>query len=139
MKIKILRDGVKLPIRADEGAAGYDLCSAVDTELHPGDVLKVPTGLAMEIQNGWTGIVCARSGLGTQGLVLANQVGVIDSSYRGEVLVALRNRTYDRKFKIEKGQRIAQIVFMPCWMDGLMEVDELSETDRDEGGFGSTG
>ena len=101
--------------------------------------VKIPTGLAMAIEPGYAGFVFARSGLGIKhGIVPANCVGVIDSDYRGEVIVGLYNHT-DEPFVVEPGDRIAQLVLLPVHIPEIEECDELGETSRGEGGFGSTG
>ena len=140
--IKKLRDSAIIPTRGSDYAAGYDLYACDDREctiIPPHGVVKVPTGIAVAIPDGYFGAIFARSGLATKhGLRPANCVGVIDSDYRGEVIVALRNDTdYDQGFS--KGERIAQLVIMPYLSVEFNEVNELDETARGAGGFGSTG
>ena len=141
MNVKLLNENAKLPTRGSEYAAGFDLYASKACAIEPGETVLVHTGLAMEIYDGWWGGIFARSGLATkQGLRPANCVGVIDSDYRGEIMVALHNdSTVEREIQV--GDRIAQLVFMPVWVprDGFNVVDELSTTVRGEGGFGSTG
>lgn len=146
MKIKLLRPEGLAPERSSEHAAGYDLRAAIhsNAEVHVlgGEVVKIPTGFAIEIPIGHVGLIFPRSGLGTRGLVLANATGVIDSDYRGEVMVALHNRNIfegDEDFTIKHGDKIAQLVIVPCRQDPIQVVEHLSETIRGEGGFGSTG
>lgn len=140
VSIKRLNENAKLPHRGSEYAAGYDLYSAMDkTVIFPHATAKVSTGIAVEIPEGYFGAIFARSGLATnQGLRPANCVGVVDSDYRGEVMVALHNDT-DIKQEIMAGERIAQFVVMPFLSVEFTEVNELTETERGEGGFGSTG
>lgn len=140
INIKKLKETAKLPERGTMSAAGYDLYSAVGkTVIFPHSTTKVGTGLAIEIPEGYFGAIFARSGLSTkQGLRPANCVGVVDSDYRGEVMVALHNDT-DIKQEIMAGERIAQLVVMPFLPVEFKEVPELSNTDRGSGGFGSTG
>lgn len=141
MKIKLLRDGAKVPMRATEGAAGYDLCACIENDviLKPREIKIIPTGISVMAEKNTAVMIYARSGLSTKhGISLANGVGVVDSDYRGEVGVALiNNGTED--FKIENGMRIAQMVITPVLTPDLIVSDSLSETERGEGGFGSTG
>lgn len=138
MKIKKLNTDAKVPTRGSEEAAGYDLYSNSDVEIRPEGTIKVNTGIAMEIPKGYFGAIYARSGLATkEGLRPANCVGVIDSDYRGEIIVALHNDSNIVRV-VEKGERIAQIVIMPYLSIEFEEVDNLDETKRGNGGFGST-
>ncbi|MHB1654574.1 MAG: dUTP diphosphatase [Desulfitobacteriaceae bacterium] len=131
-----------LPVYATNGAAGVDLCASLDGEtvIQPGQVAKVPTGLAMELPNpGIVALVCARSGLAAKhGISLANGVGVVDSDYRGEIQVLLINQGTE-PFTIHAGDRIAQMLFIPILQAELEVVEELTDTQRGRGGFGSTG
>lgn len=140
INIKKLKETAKTPTRGSEYAAGYDLYSAENkTIIFPHSTVKVGTGIAAEIPEGYFGAIYARSGLASkQGLRPANCVGVVDSDYRGEIIVAVHNDT-DIKQEITAGERIAQLVIMPFLPVEFTEVDELSETVRGEGGFGSTG
>ena len=141
MNIKKLKDNAKIPTYGSEFAAGADLYACIDENLTimPHETKMVPTGLAMEIPVGYAGLIYARSGLASKkGLAPANKVGVVDSDYRGEVMVALHNHTNEEK-TIEPDERIAQLVVAPFLKVDFNEVDELDETDRGEGGFGSTG
>lgn len=141
MRVKLLNERATLPTLGSEYAAGYDLYAADGAFIPAGATVLVGTGLAMEIPTGFWGGVFARSGLATkQGLRPANCVGVIDSDYRGEIKVALHNDSASEKI-VQAGDRIAQLVFLPVYHDlkGFEVVDDLSETDRGAGGFGSTG
>ncbi len=141
VKMKKLREGVILPQRQTEGAAGYDLCACLEAPvvLQPGQGYPFPTGLAAEIPQGYAGMVFCRSGLGVKhGISLPNCVGVIDSDYRGELVVPLRNFG-DGTYTIQPGERIAQLVIMPVLLPEIVEVEALSQTERGQGGFGSTG
>ena len=122
-------------------AAGADLyaCIEADVTILPGRTVMIPTGLSMELPRGYAGLIYARSGLACKrGLAPANKVGVIDSDYRGEFIVALHNHG-DQPQIIRYGDRIAQLVITPVFTPGFMEVSRLSDTRRGEGGFGSTG
>ena len=139
MKIKLLSDKAKLPTKGSEEAEGWDLYAATAAIIPPHSTVKVSTDIAIEIPNGYFGAVFARSGLATkQGLRPANCVGVIDSDYRGPVIVALHNDT-DQVKEIFSGDRIAQLVFIPYSSWDWEVVDELSDTDRGDGGFGHSG
>lgn len=138
IKVKKLNDNAILPTRGSEYAAGYDLYSCESVTIGPYETIKVHTGLAFELPEGTFGAIFARSGLATkQGLRPANCVGVCDSDYRGEYIVALHNDSDDIR-KIECGDRIAQLILMPYFEMTFVEGD-LSDTERGEGGFGSTG
>lgn len=141
MNIKRMDKRAILPTYGTKYSAGADLYALLDEDLviAPSETVLVHTGIYMEIPTGLVGLVFARSGLATKkGLAPANKVGVIDSDYRGEIMVPLHNHTKEEKV-IKHGERIAQIIFMPYIMEQFDEVDELSETVRGEGGFGSTG
>ena len=139
MKIKLLSNKAKIPTRGSEEAAGWDLYAATDAIIPPHSTVKVSTDIAIEIPNGQFGAVFARSGLATkQGLRPANCVGVIDSDYRGPVIVALHNDT-DQVKEIFSGDRIAQLVFIQYSSWDWEVVDELSDTNRGDGGFGHSG
>ena len=139
MRIKKLDPNAILPTQGSLYAAGYDLYACKGCVIEPGQTILVHTGLAIEITDGWWGGIYARSGLATkQGLRPANCVGVIDSDYRGEVMVALHNDS-DYVREVKSGDRIAQLVFHQLWTVDWEVVDELSDTTRGEGGFGSTG
>lgn len=140
MKIKLLSNKAKLPTRGSEDAAGRDLYAAEGVIIPPHNTAKISTDIAIEIPHGYWGGVFARSGLATkQGLRPANCVGVIDSDYRGPVIVALHNDTDETK-EVMIGDRIAQLIILPVCNFGSWEiVDELSDTDRGDGGFGHSG
>lgn len=143
--IKILSDklgsDIPLPKYATGGSAAMDIhaCIEQDIILIPGERFPVPTGFAIAVPEGYGAFIFARSGLATKhGVALPNSVGVIDSDYRGEVLVALCNSS-DKPFTIRSGDRIAQLAIMPVVRAELNITDELDSTARGEGGFGSTG
>ena len=139
VRVKKLRENAVLPSFGSDYAAGADLyaCNAVTVE--PGATEFVQTGLALEVPAGYAGLVYARSGLACKkGLAPANKVGVIDADYRGEVMVALYNHS-SQAVEIEPGERVAQLVITPYLTAVFEETQELSDTVRGEGGFGSTG
>lgn len=141
IQIKKLNENAVIPTRGSEQAAGYDLYAATDEPITilPHETAKIGTGLAIAVPDGYFGAIFARSGLAAkQGLRPANCVGVADSDYRGEYIVALHNDT-DFERTIAPKERIAQLVVMPYLAVEFDEVDELSETARGAGGFGSTG
>ena len=141
VNLKKLNEGAIVPSYGTDYAAGADLYACIDeiTEFEPGETRLIPTGLAMEIPIGYAGLIYARSGLASKrGLAPANKVGVIDSDYRGEIMVALHNHSTEPQ-TIEPNERIAQLVITPYIQAAFNEVDELSDTVRGEGGFGSTG
>lgn len=141
IKVKKLRSNAVLPTYESEFAAGADLHACIDeaVTVEPGQTQFIPTGLAMEIPVGTVGLIYARSGLACKkGLAPANKVGVIDSDYRGEFIVALHNQGSQSQI-VSPGDRIAQLVIAPVFTPGFYEVKELTETDRSSGGFGSTG
>lgn len=140
IKIKLTRN-MTPPAYATDGAAAVDLRAAVDepVTIAPGERAQIPTGLAMAIPQGYVGIVAARSGLACKkGIALSNGIGVIDSDYRGEIGVSLHN-TSSVPFTVERGERIAQMMFLPVATVSFLPCEELEETARGEGGFGSTG
>lgn len=141
IKVKKLNDKATLPIRGSEYAAGYDLYAAIENNItvpaHSTE--KIGTGLSFELPDETFAAIFARSGLATkQGLRPANCVGVCDSDYRGEYIVAIHNDTNEDKI-IEPGERIAQMILMPYIPMTFVETDELSESGRGQDGFGSTG
>ena len=141
IRVKKLRPGATLPAYGSLGAAGADLTACLDTPvtIAPGQTAFIPTGIALEVPANCAGLIYARSGMACkQGLAPANKVGVIDSDYRGEILVALHNHGCQSRV-IEPGQRIAQLLITPVLTLAYEEVPELSDTLRDAGGFGSTG
>ncbi len=138
MNVK-LTDGAQLPRYAKPGDAGLDLTVRKDVAIPPFDTVLVGTGVSVEIQDGYVGLVFPRSGMATKrGITLANCVGVIDSGYRGEIKVPLHNMT-DYPKVVNEGERVCQLVVMPFATCECIEVDELSDTERGDGGFGSTG
>lgn len=141
VKISILRPEAVCPAYQSENAAGADLYAALSENavIEPNKTLLVPTGIAMEIPQGFVGLIYARSGLALKkGLAPANKVGVIDSDYRGEIMVALHNHSSEPAV-VEAGDRIAQIVLTPYLTADFEISDTLSKTQRAGGGFGSTG
>lgn len=139
VKIKPLYENTIIPTKADKGSAGYDLYAQVGVLIEPHKTAKVSVGFAMELPEGTFGAIYARSGLATKkGLRPANAVGIVDSSYRGEVFVALHNDT-DEWQEINAGDRIAQLIVTEYPQVNFDIVSELSETERGEGGFGHSG
>lgn len=141
IEIKKLRGNAKIPSRGSRYAAGYDLYACIEksVEIMPHTTEKIGTGLSIAVPDGYFGAIFARSGLAAkEGIRPANCVGVADSDYRGEYIVALHNDT-DMARTIEPQERIAQLVIMPFLEADFEEVENLSETDRGAGGFGSTG
>lgn len=139
--VKKLNPNGILPTYGSAEAAGADLYACLDTPvtIAPGETTFIPTGLSMEIPVGFAGLIYARSGLACKrGLAPANKVGVIDSDYRGEFIVVLHNHGTQPQ-TIAHGERIAQLVITPVFTPGFREVEELSDTKRSGGGFGSTG
>ena len=139
--VKVLNENAHLPTRGSDYAAGYDLYAATADEIRipPHSTTKIETGLSFELPEHTFAAIFARSGIATKrGLRPANCVGVIDSDYRGPVIVALHNDTETPKI-IEPGERIAQMILLPYIEMNFNEVNELSDTDRGDGGFGSTG
>ena len=141
VKIVKLNPNAHIPTYGSASAAGADLYACIEQTvcIHPGQTVLIPTGLSMEIEEGFAGFIYARSGLATKrGLAPANKVGVIDSDYRGQVMVSLHNHTNTPQ-SVEPGERVAQIVFAPVYQAQFCLVDALQETQRGTGGFGSTG
>lgn len=141
VRFKRLNDLAKIPTRGSKFSAGYDLYAATDKDIQipPHSTVKIGTGLAMDIPVGWFGGVFARSGIASKrGLRPANCVPVIDCDYRGEWIIPLHNDTTETK-TVQAGERIAQLVILPCQDIDFKEVDELHDTERGIGGFGSTG
>ena len=141
IRVKKLKETAVLPTYGSLEAAGADLYACLDTPItvHPGESVFIPTGLAMEIPQGYAGLIYARSGLACKrGLAPANKVGVVDSDYRGEFMIVLHNHG-NMAQTIQHGERIAQLVITPVYTPGFVEVDDLTDTERAAGGFGSTG
>jgi dUTP pyrophosphatase len=140
LRIRRLDADLPLPSYARAGDAGLDLLASVDATLEPGERAAVPTGIAIEIPEGFAGFVHARSGRALrEGLALANAPGLIDSGYRGEVKVIVVNLDPHEPIHIKRGEKIAQLVVQPVASSILIESEELATTERGEGGFGSTG
>lgn len=141
VRIKKLKENAKVPTYGSEFAAGADIYAALEESvtIASGETKLIPTGLAFEIPKDYAGFVYARSGLASKkALAPANKVGVIDADYRGEVMVALHNHGSVTQ-KVEPGERIAQMIIAPFITANYVFADELDETVRGEGGFGSTG
>ena len=139
--VKKINPKAILPTYESTNAAGADLHACIDeaVTIQPGETVFIPTGLSMEIPVGCAGFIYARSGLSCKkGLAPANKVGVIDSDYRGEFIVALHNHGMEPQ-TVSPGDRVAQLLIAPVLTPGFFEVDELSNTQRSAGGFGSTG
>lgn len=141
IKFKKLNPNAVVPFRGSENAAGYDLCACIENSvtIKSGQTVKIGTGLAIAVPVGYFGAIFARSGLAAkEGLRPANCVGVADSDYRGEYIVALHNDS-DTDRIVENGERIAQLVIMPYLAVEFTETDAIDSTERGAGGFGSTG
>ena len=141
VNFKKLDKRATVPSYGSKFAAGADLYACIDGEIkiEPHTTVVVPTGIAIELPEGFAGLIYARSGLATKkGLAPANKVGVVDCDYRGEVKVALHNHFGDAQ-TVASGERIAQLVITPYLTAEFIECDTLSDTERGEGGFGSTG
>ena len=139
LPIQRLRPEAVVPKRAYSGDAGLDLSSCERVELAPGERALVSTGLAVAIPEGYAGFVQPRSGLATKhGISIVNTPGLVDSGYRGELLVNLVNTDKRERFVVEPGMRIAQLVILPIPELELVEVDELPESERGVRGFGSS-
>ena len=141
IRVMKLKENAILPTYGSAEAAGADLyaCLNHDIVIRPGESVFIPTGLAMEIPKGCAGLIYARSGLACKrGLAPANKVGVVDSDYRGEFMVVLHNHSNADQI-ICHGERIAQLVITPVYTPGFVIADDLTDTERACGGFGSTG
>ena len=139
--IKLVRSTAIIPNRSTEGSAGYDLyaCLTEQIILSQGETRMIASGVSIALEPGYAAFIYARSGLGLKhGIIPANCVGVIDSDYRGEIIVALHNHGDSAK-TVEPGDRIAQMVITPFLTANFIETDELNDTVRGEGGFGSSG
>jgi dUTP pyrophosphatase len=140
LRIRLLAVAARLPSRATPGDAGLDLYAAEAATIEPGERASVGTGIAVEIPPGHAGLVTPRSGLAARhGIALVNAPGVIDPGYRGEVRVLLLNTDRTDPFEVEPGERIAQLVVTPFSELEPEAVDELTESERGAGGFGSSG
>ncbi len=142
LKIKKLREGTIIPKRATAGSAGMDLYACIDSAItvKPHECVKFPTGIAIALPSAEYGaFIFARSGLSVNhGLAPANCVGVVDSDYRGEIIVGLVNQ-FDTPYTVEPGERIAQMLIMPVSLPEIEETDTLDDTERGAGGFGHSG
>lgn len=141
VKIKKLSERARIPQYGSDFAAGADLYALTDgpVTVSPSETVMIKTGIALEIPEGYAGLIYARSGLASKkGLAPANKVGVVDSDYRGEIMVALHNHSSEPR-TVEDGERIAQLVVTPFLRVDFEEAETLEETARGEGGFGSTG
>lgn len=141
VRVKKLRETAILPTYGSAEAAGADLyaCLEESVSIGPGETVFIPTGIAMEVPKGYAGLVYARSSLGSKrGLAPANKVGVIDSDYRGEIRVVLHNHGKEAQ-TIFGGDRIAQLLITPVLQPAFEEAEDLTDTTRGQGGFGSTG
>ncbi len=141
VKIKYLSDKATEPRYATDGSLGMDLSAALSEPvvIKPGERVAVPTGIAIQIPDGWGAFVFPRSGLSLKsGITMCNCVGVIDTDYTGELKAAVINVS-DKEFTVNSGDRIAQLVFLPVEKARLVSAEELDNTDRGDGGFGSTG
>lgn len=141
IRVKRLKNNAIMPTYGSAEAAGADLyaCLSEPITILPGESVFVPTGLAMELPKGYAGLIYARSGLACKrGLAPANKVGVVDSDYRGEFMIVLHNHGAEPQ-TIAHGERIAQLVITPVFTPGFLETEELNDTLRAGGGFGSTG
>lgn len=141
LQVQLLRPGARLPAQATPGSAGYDLCACLPgpVTVNPGETALVPTGIAIDPGPGVAAFVFGRSGLGIRhNVVPANAVGVVDSDYRGELMVGLINQGR-QPYTIQPGERIAQLVLLPVLTPPVAAVDGLGQTQRGAGGLGSTG
>lgn len=141
LNVKMLPHAINEPVYSTEGAAGMDICAAIEKpmQIKPMERSAIPTGLVFEVPEGYEAQVRARSGLAlNEGLTLANGVGTIDSDYRGEVKVIMVNWGH-KTYTLNPGDRIAQVIISPVVKAEIKVVPELSETERSSGGFGSTG
>lgn len=143
MKIKKIYNDAVTPTRGSASAAGWDLYAHLPSnttmEIKPHETVKIGTGIAISLPDHTFGAIAARSGLATkQGLAPANKLGIVDEDYRGEIIVALHNHSDETRY-IENEDRIAQLIVIPYIPVNLEIVDDLEQTDRGDGGFGSTG
>ena len=141
IRVKKLRENAMLPTYGSQWAAGADLYACLEEEvaIRPHQTVFIPTGIALEVPVGCAGLIYARSSMGAKrGLAPANKVGVIDSDYRGEVMVALHNHG-EASQTVAPGERVAQLLITPVLTPGFEEAQELSDTVRGAGAFGSTG
>jgi dUTP pyrophosphatase len=140
LEVALLREEATLPVRAHEGDAGLDLHACEVAHIGPGERWSVGTGVAVQIPSGHAGFVLPRSGLARdRGIALVNSPGLIDAGYRGEISVLLLNTDPAETFRVEVGDRIAQLVVVPVALADPVRVERLGESERGEGGFGSSG
>ncbi len=140
LRVRRLDRAARLPARAHDDDAGYDLCALHAATLAPGDRAMLRTGIAIELPSGHAGLVLPRSGLAARhGIALVNAPGLIDAGYRGELKVLLLNTDRTERFEIAPGDRIAQLVIVAVATPQIVEADALAATPRGEGGFGSSG
>lgn len=142
MNVARINDDAILPVQAHEGDAGFDLHSIEDLDISPGETRMVGTGLVFEIPFGYGGFILPRSGLAIKkGITIPNAPGLVDSGYRGEIKVGLHNSRENHRYEVKKGDRIAQIVFIQYGAFHFTEKnqEELQSTERNTGGFGSSG
>ena len=140
LPVKLIRANAVIPKRATGGSVGYDIAACIDSpvDIRPGETQMIGSGFAVSLDTGYAAFIYARSGLGIKhGITPGNCVGVVDSDYRGEIIVGLRNNS-NESFTINDGDRIAQMVISKCETPVVTECDNLDETVRGEGGFGST-
>ena len=141
LPVKKIKPNAKLPVRITAGSVGFDIAACLNTDvvIGPGETQMIGSGLAIALEPGYAAFIYARSGLGIKrGIIPANCVGVIDSDYRGEIIVGLKN-TSAEPFSIGDGDRIAQMIIAKCELPELIFCDDLDDTKRGDGGFGSTG
>jgi len=140
LRVQRLHPAARLPVRAHDDDAGYDLCAVEGATLQPGERATVRTGVAIELPAGHAGLVVPRSGLAARhGIAIVNAPGLIDAGYRGELKVLLLNTDASTAFEIAPGDRIAQLVIVAVATPQIVEADALAATVRGEGGFGSSG
>jgi len=141
LSVKLLRPNAKLPARKTAGSVGFDLAACLDEDvlIGAGETRMIGSGFALALEPGFAAFIYARSGLGIKnGIIPANCVGVVDSDYRGEIIVGLKN-TSSESFRVSDGDRIAQMVITKCELPEPVLSDDLDVTPRGSGGFGSTG
>ena len=140
LKIQLLDERLPMPRYQHQGDAGLDLPSRIDLVIEPGERAMIPTGIAVAIPPGYAGFVLPRSGLASRhGIALVNSPGLVDSGYRGEIAIVMINTDKREAFHIKRGDRIAQLVIQRVEDVSIIRVNELDETSRGAGGFGSTG
>lgn len=140
LRVAKLKDGATVPTRAHAGDAGLDLYACEPAHIGPGERWSVGTGIAIEVPDGYAGLVVPRSGIARDhGIALVNSPGLIDAGYRGEVRVLLLNTDPAETFRVEPGDRIAQLVISPVGIAEPIEAEALTESARADGGFGSSG